>query len=138
MLFPAGMRPNPLDEERIVMDLIEAWFNPPGYPVVVYTGTETIPGRDFEASLPFVRVGRVGGAPDGPDDHPVVDIDVLSKTRAEAKDIANTIMALLESKPHPINEINVLMAPQKVNWIEGSPIRRFYASYHLTFRRPSA
>ena len=138
MLFPARMRPNALDEERIVMDIIEKWFNEPGYAPVVYTGTETIAGRAFEASLPFVRVGRTGGAPDGPDDHPVVDIDVLAMTRNEAKDIALTIMSLLETKPYPIDELNVLMAPQKVEWIEGSPIRRFYASYHLTLRRPSA
>lgn len=137
-MFTDKMQPNFRDEERVVLDIIGEWYNPAGYPPVVYTGTETKAGKEFERSLPFVRVGRTGGAPRRGEEHtdaPVVDIDVLATTRAEAKDIAATIQQLLLSRPHPIDTCNVLMAPQKVEWQEGSPIRRFYASYHLALRR---
>lgn len=137
MLFE-GMLPAYKDAEVVVMDILEAWFNPPGYPKVVTIDGETYSGDRFHANLPFIRVGRTGGAPRRGDEHtdaPVIDIDVLATTRAEAKDIADTVLALLESEPHPIDLCNVLMAPQKVEWQEGSPIRRFYASYHLALRR---
>jgi len=136
-MFSDKMLPAFRDVEAVVLDLLEAWFNSNGYRTV-YMDTETYSGDRFEESLPFVRVGRTGGAPRRGDEHtdaPVVDIDVLATTRREAKDIADTIQQLLVATPFPIDACNVLMSPQKVEWQEGSPIRRFYASYHLALRR---
>jgi len=130
-----GMLPPFRDVEDEVLDLLEAFFNPEGYDRVVYMDTETYEGERFHQSLPFIRVGRTGGPSRQHSDAPVVDIDVLAMTRREARDIAVTVMSLLESTPHPIDTCSVLMAPQKVKWQEGSPVRRFYASYHLALRR---
>jgi hypothetical protein len=122
------------DEEAEVLDLITAYFA--GLNIEIWADTETPDGDKIQHRLPFVRVGRVGGAPDTRwDDRPVVDIDVLARTRGEAKQISGQILQLLVSTPHPIDFCNVLMAPQKVEWQEGSPIRRMYASYHLSMRR---
>lgn len=126
------------DTEAVILDLLDTWFNPAGYDPVVFMDTETYSGDRFNAAIPFIRVGRTGGAPRRGDEHtdaPVIDIDVLARTRGEAKDIADTIQQILVSTPYPIDTCNVLMSPQKVEWQEGSPLRRFYASYHLALRR---
>jgi hypothetical protein len=60
---------------------------------------------------------------------------VFSSTRAEAKLMSNEILQLLLSAPHPIDNCNVLIGPQKLPWVEGIPIRRMFASYHLDLRR---
>lgn len=134
-MLPDKILPPYPDEEQVVMDLVKAWFSFDGYPQTVYTGTETLEPPFFEQKLPFVRVGRVGGSPAEHTDRPVVDVDVFARTRKEAKALANDIQQLLLATPHPIDACRVLMSPQKVEWVEGSSVRRFYASYHLALRR---
>lgn len=122
------------DEEAIVLTLIRDFFAGRGLTVAV--GDET--PESFDGKLPFVRAGRVGGAPRAGAEHtdrPVVDVDVYAATRKQAKEMAQLIEQLLLSTPHPIDSCNVLMSPQRVQWVEGQPIRRFYASYHLGLRR---
>lgn len=124
------------DEEAEVLRIIGEHFAGKGE--TIHKGDQTPNDDALEDVLPFVRVGRVGGAPNRGSSHtdrPVVDIDVLAATRAEAKRIANEIEQLLMSKPHPIDSCFVLMGPQRVPWVEGSTIRRMYASYHLALRR---
>ena len=135
MLLPDRILPVYRDEELVVLEQIQAYFFSKGR--TVYTGDQ-VPDDNLESQLPFIRVGRTGGAPiQGAEhtDRPVVDVDVLAETRAEAKQIAKEIEQLLLSRPHPIDKANVLMSPQRVPWVEGIPIRRFYASYHLSLRR---
>lgn len=135
-MLPAKILGPYRDEEVVVLDLIEAYFGV-GQPNerVIYTGDEK---STDNSELPFVRVGRVGGAPRPGAEHtdrPVIDVDVYASTRAEAKEIAKLIEQLLLSRPHPIDYCNVLMSPQRVQWVAGIPVRRFYASYHLGLRR---
>ena len=123
------------DEEAVLLAIIRAYYLSKGQ--TIFAGDQT-PDRDLESKLPFVRVGRVGGAPIRGSEHtdrPVIDIDVLAGTRADAKRIANEIEQLLMSRPKPIDDCNVLMGPQRVPWVEGVPIRRMYASYQLSLRR---
>jgi len=130
-----GILPPFRDEEAVAMDAIERYFQLLGE--TVHLGDQT-PDEGLESRLPFIRVGRTGGAPIRGGEHtdrPVVDVDVLAGSRAEAKRIANLIEQLLMSTPHPIDHCNVLMGPQRIPWVEGSPIRRMYASYHLSLRR---
>ena len=65
----------------------------------------------------------------------MIDIDVFASTRAEAKRIAKQIEQLLMARRAPLDDVNVLMSPQRVPWVEGIPITRFYASYHASLRR---
>jgi hypothetical protein len=130
-----GILPVFRDEEMEVINLIKAYYAAKSQ--TVYTGIET-PDTDLQTKLPFIRVGRVGGAPARGSEHtdrPVVDVDVFSSTRAEAKLMSNEILQLLLSAPHPIDNCNVLIGPQKLPWVEGIPIRRMFASYHLDLRR---
>lgn len=124
------------DEESVVLDILVAYFATEG--TTIHADTETPNANVFQDVLDdgvIVRVGRVGGASEVTQDNPVLDVDVLARTRGEAKRVAQLIEQLLISAPHPIDKVQVLMSPQKVEWQEGSPIRRFYASYHLTLRR---
>lgn len=132
-----GILPIFRDEEAVVLDQIEAYYRDEN-PRTVYTGDQTPNDDDLVDVLPFIRIGRVGGAPRRGDEHtdrPVIDVDVLAKTRAEAKQIAKEIEQLLLAARHPIDTCNVLMSAQRVPWVEGVPIRRFYASYQLGLRR---
>lgn len=131
------MQPPFRDETREVLDIIKAFFAAPGPEQrVVYTGDQT--PVSFEGKLPFIRSDRVGGATRPGNEHtdrPVQDVDVYASTRAEAKNVAQLVEQLLLSRPHPIDSCTVLMSPQRVEWVEDSKIRRFYASYHLGLRR---
>jgi hypothetical protein len=125
------------DVEAEVLDLIEAYFA--GRGETVYTGDQTPADARLDKSLPFIRVGRTGGAPIRGDEHTdraVVDIDVLAGRRSDALRISKLIEQLLMSRPKPIDDCNVLMSAQRVPWVEGvSTIVRMYASYQLSFRR---
>jgi hypothetical protein len=124
------------DETQAVLNIIKAYFAAAGpQQRTIYTGDRT--PTTFEGKLPFIRADRVGGATrDRVSDRPVVDVDVYASTRSDAKAIAQLVEQLLMSAPHPIDNCAVLMAPQRVEWAEGTgDIRRFYASYHLSLRR---
>ncbi len=136
-MLPDKILPVFRDEEAAVLDQIEAYYKTEK-PRTIHTGDQTPGDDDLEDVLPFVRVGRTGGAPIRGSEHtdrPVIDVDVFAKTRAEAKMIAREIEQLLMASRHPIDDCNVLMSPQRVPWVEGVPIRRFYASYQLSLRR---
>jgi hypothetical protein len=130
-----GILPVFKDEEMEVINLVKAYYA--SRSKTVYTGIET-PDEDLASKLPFIRIGRVGGAPARGAEHtdrPVIDVDVFASTRAEAKLMSNEILQFLLSSPHPIDNCNVLIGPQKLPWVEGIPIRRMFASYHLDLRR---
>lgn len=134
-MLPERILPVFRDEEAAVLDQIEEYFD---WATGVHTGDQTPGDEELASVLPFVRVGRVGGSPNQGSEHtdrPVVDIDVFASTRGEAKTIANQILQLLLAHRHPIDRAAVLMSPQRVPWVEGIPIVRFYASYHLSLRR---
>jgi hypothetical protein len=135
-MLPDKIMPVYRDEEAVVLDQIEAWFA--AKQQTVYTGTETPGDANLEDQLPFVRIGRTGGAPIRGSEHtdrPVIDVDVFAATRAQGKQMAKEIEQVLLARQHPIDETNVLMSPQRVPWVEGVPIRRFYASYQVSLRR---
>lgn len=135
MLLPDKILPVFRDEEAVVLDQIDAYFEwSPG----VHSGDQTPADEALEAALPFVRVGRTGGSPIRGSEHtdrPVIDIDVFASTRAEAKRMAKQIEQLLMASRHPLDNVNVLMSPQRIPWVDGVPIVRFYASYQASLRR---
>lgn len=131
-----GIMPPFRDEEAELFELIDKYLEAK-WPDPVYSGDET-PDAGLDGKMPYVRLGRVGGATRPGAEHtdrPVVDVDVYASTRRDAKRIAQLIEQFLISCPHPIDSCTVLMAPQRVTWVEGVPVRRFYASYHLGLRR---
>lgn len=136
-MLPEKMLPVYRDEEAVILDQIEAYYRDEK-PRAIHTGDQTPGDDDLEDVLPFVRVGRTGGAPIRGSEHtdrPVIDVDVLASTRAEAKAIAKEIEQLLMARRHPLDDCNVLMSPQRVPWVEGTRIVRFYASYQASLRR---
>ncbi len=134
-MLPEKLLPIFRDEESVILDQIDALY---GWEPGVHSGDQTPGDKALEASLPFVRAGRTGGAPIRGSEHtdrPVIDIDVFAATRGEAKQIAKEIEQMLMASRHPLDDVNVLMSPQRVPWVEGVPIVRFYASYQASLRR---
>ena len=123
------------DVEAIILDQIDALFEwAPG----AHSGDQTPGDDDLDAVLPFIRVGRTGGAPIRGSEHTdraVIDVDVFASTRAEAFELAKRVEQLLMARRAPLDDANVLMSPQRVPWVEGIPITRFYASYQVSTRR---
>lgn len=136
MLIPDRILPIFRDAEAVVLDLIEAYFATSEYRVKV--GDQTPADEDLQDAMPFVRVGRVGGAPIRGSEHtdrPVIDVDVFASTRRDARRLAALIEQLMLSAPHPLDEVNVLMSPQRLSWVDGIPVVRFYGSYQCSLRR---
>lgn len=134
-MLPEKMLPVYRDEEAVILDQIDELF---GWEQGEHSGDQTPADEDLEAALPFVRAGRTGGAPIRGSEHtdrPVVDVDCFAATRAEAKNMAKRIEQMLMASRHPLDDVNVLMSPQRVPWVEGVPIVRFYASYQASLRR---
>ena len=88
--------------------------------------------------LPFIRAARIGGADDLITDHPRLTVDVFAETRAQARDISETIRQRLTSGPNRVGEVLLdkaitLVGPQEIPW---SPaVRRYSASYQVSVRR---
>lgn len=83
--------------------------------------------------LPVVRLTSIGGNDDGLTDYPLIDIDVLHYTRAQAKQLARRIRAFLLSYPHwydgvLIKKVRTAMRPHPVPW-DDQRIARYYGSY---------
>lgn len=134
-MLPDKVLPVYRDVEAVVLDQIDELFD---WEAGDHSGDQTPADEDLEAALPFVRAGRTGGAPVRGDEHtdrPVIDIDCFATTRAEAIGMAKRIEQMLLSRRKPIDDCNVLMSPQRVPWVEGVPIVRFYSSYQLSLRR---
>ena len=121
-----GLNPFP-DVEDAVMTLIEDLGN-----VGEVTDAELVD------NLPFNRVGRIGGADDQITDRPRITIDTFALTRAQARQIAETIRQRLTSGPLLVGSVVLdktitLTGPQDIPW---SPaVRRYSASYQVSVRR---
>ncbi|MGC9544024.1 tail completion protein gp17 [Streptomyces sp. UG1] len=55
------------------------------------------PAKELAASLPFIRVRRLGGGDDRRTDRPRVDVEVAAKTYSQAMDIALKVQQRLIS-----------------------------------------
>jgi len=134
-MYPDKILPPFRDVEAIVLDQIDALFE---WTAGTHSGDQTPGDDDLDHILPFVRVGRTGGAPIRGSEHTdraVLDVDVFASTRAEAFQIAKRVEQLLMARRAPLDDVNVLMSPQRVPWVEGVPIVRLYASYQVSTRR---
>lgn len=118
------------DSEAVLMDLVEDLGN-----------TGEVTDDQLLDNLPFIRVGRIGGVDDLITDRPRLVVDTFAATRAQAYTLAETIRQRLTSGPSRVGSAVIdkaitLSGPQEVPW---SPaVRRYSASYQLSFRRPAS
>lgn len=100
-------------------------------------GTVTPP--NLGASLPFVRIVRIGGAGTRFIDTARIDVDAFAATRSSAYSLAESCRQRLINVPHVvaagrIDSVITDSGPHEIPW--GDPaVRRFTASYTLTVRR---
>lgn len=93
--------------------------------------------------LPFVRVERIGGPRTRLNDHPLVDIDVLARTRDDARSLAERISTLLFSYPGMVvvgsrgvkfDSVDNPRTPARVPF-DDDTVRRYGATYQISVRR---
>jgi hypothetical protein len=90
----------------------------------------------------FVRVDKLGGPRTKLRDYPLVDVEVVAPSWAEASDLIESIDAWFTSYPHSIatpsgvvvlDSVIVTRSPVEIPW--DGPGRRLAATYSLTLRR---
>lgn len=101
------------------------------------------PDQITEELLPFIRVERIGGARMRLSDHPIVDIDVLAKTRGEARLVSEAISSLLFRYPGMVvvgtrgvkfDSVECLRSPTRAPY-DDDTVRRYGATYQISVRR---
>ena len=94
---------------------------------------------DLEDHLPFVTVRRIGGNSDRVNDYPMLQIDVYSKTYAEATDVAEEVRRrLLDGPvfgPHGQIDRTVCTSAHIELPAENEAMRRISTQYRATCRR---
>ena len=101
------------------------------------TGTATPP--TLSASLPFIRVNRIGGPDSRFIDTARVDVDCFAADRPTSYALAESVRQRLLNIPHVvaagrIDSVVTNSGPREIPW--GDPaLRRFTASYSITARR---
>lgn len=103
-------------------------------------GSHFPPTRKLAASLPFIRVRRLGGGDDLRTDKPRIDVEVAATTRAEAMRIALAVQQRLISGWLSVPGLGLMdrarteMGPQEV--IDADPhTRHIVATYECHTRR---
>jgi hypothetical protein len=128
------------DTTGAVMDLIVQWF-PDEFTAI--EGEDFRVGRVFPPHVEkypyFCRVNDIGGNDDGITDRPLIDIDVLARSFAEAQRLALGIQARLLGYPWRvgttvIDQARTAMRPHAVPWDDDNTFRQ-YASYSVSARR---
>lgn len=103
-------------------------------------GTDT-PATTLQATLPYLRVQRIGGDDDGFTDSALVSIDAFAAIRSDAQALAEAVRQRLLSRPIPVtggvtlDYASTATAPNEVPWSDDQSVRRFTASYRITARR---
>lgn len=95
-----------------------------------------------EEPTTFVRVDKIGGAREKLRDYPLVDVEAVAPTWAQASALIESIDAWFTSYPHSIatpsgvvvlDSVLVTRSPVEIPW--DGPGRRLAATYSLTLRR---
>lgn len=101
------------------------------------------PGTDLASKLPYIAVETIAGARNLFESDAIVDIDVFSATRGQAKKLAGDLSLALLRYPRSvqvgsakvtIDEAVCTSLPAKRPW-EDEKIRRQSATYSITVRR---
>lgn len=100
-------------------------------------GTE-VPA-DLQSRMPYIRVGRIGGADNGRTDFPIIDVDFFAATRDVALAGAEAVRDRLTGSYHFVNgvlidSVTTVVGPRELVWL-GMGVRRFTGTYRLETRR---
>jgi hypothetical protein len=91
-----------------------------------------------DATLPFVRVAKLGGTDDGITDAPLVDFDVFAATRSQARQIAEEIRDRLRPRIRAgsaiVDSVRTSVSPRSLPW-DNSNIQMNGATYAIGLRR---
>lgn len=138
-----------IDAETITLDWLEATFEKlQTTPTKRFVDTETPPSLDFLAADEcFVRVTLVTGREvvtaglggDAANEYPLLDIDVLSKSRDTSYVWASDIRSRFAGRSHRVGSVVIdgvrtEEIPRRLPWADEN-IVRFGATYRISARR---
>lgn len=132
------LKPYP-DTAEAVMLLMEQWYPDEFGPQPDGFRTGRVFPPNVQGKLPFGRVTDIGGNDDGLTDYPLIDVDILAATFAQARDLSKGIQARLLGYPWRagstvIDKVRTAMRPHAVPWDDDNTFR-FYSSYKISARR---
>ena len=127
------------DTVQAVTLLVEEWFPELGPREDDEFRTGRVFPPNVQQNLPFCRITDIGGNDDGLTDRPLIDIDVLAGTFADARRLAVGIQARLlgapwKAGPVVLDNVRTAMRPHSVPW-DDERVHRYYASYVVGVRR---
>lgn len=98
---------------------------------------------DAEERVPLVRVEKIGGSRTQLNDYPLVDLELLATTKAEAESLAEDVDAFLLGYPLSVlvdgrtvvlDRVSVPRVPAGLPW-EDAGASRYAATYSFSVRR---
>lgn len=127
------------DIAAAVMLLVEQWYPDEFAPRDGRFRTGRVFPPNVQNDLPFCRVQDIGGNDDGLTDRPLIDVDILAPSFAEARRLAVGVQARLLGYPWRagttvLDQVRTAMRPHAVPWDDDN-IHRYYASYGISARR---
>jgi hypothetical protein len=134
MSSPAPVLP---DYVLAVMDLLA----PEGSELSIGVDAPT-PGT--AATLPAAQVYQADGAADQTGGYAVIDVHSFARTYGDTSALARSLDATLMGYPHVVSSngsavlfdrVECLSIPSEIPWLEDNSIRRFRATYSVSFRR---
>ena len=96
------------------------------------------------ASLPAIQVFQVDGESDQLDGYSVIDIHTFDRSYLDTSNLALDVDAIVMGYPHLVSSngrsvlfdrVECLSIPSEIPWLEDNSIRRFRATYSVSFRR---
>ena len=102
------------------------------------------PTPDVNVALPACQAYTFDGDADQTSGSFVVDVHFFAETYAEASRLARTFDARFMRYPHRVSSngsavlldrVGTVSMPTEVPWIDDNSIRRFQATYSVSFRR---
>lgn len=136
-------RPLP-DMTMAVMDLLDAW-NATLPELQRFAGqARSTPPTPGTTTLPAAVVHAVDGAATRLDGYAVLDVSFFALKYADAWRLARDFDHHLMQYPHRVSSagssvlldmVETISIPTEVPWLEDNSIRRFQATYSVSFRR---
>lgn len=125
------------DIDRAVRDLVPTLVDVPAGQVRREAPT---PGTDPADPLPAVQVYAFDGDSDQLGGYAVLDVHVYAATYAQASLLARTLDAKLLLYPHRVGNVlldtvTTVSSPKEIEFVTDNSIRRFQATYTVSYRR---
>ena len=128
------------DAAVALLDLLDAWNAELPEPERFAGGARTTMPTPGSTELPAASAHAIDGAATQIDGYAVLDVQFFAGKYVDASRLAREFDAHLMQYPHRVGSVLLDMVetvsiPTEVPWLEDNSIRRFQATYSVSFRR---